>query len=155
MILRKDWSESNFYILPKIHKSKEILKKIQENPSEYVQMQMPDDLKGRPINGDVNSVTQGLSKLLEKILKPLVLHQKSYIRDEFDFVNKIPRKVRPDVYAVSCDVISLYSTIPLDLGLEAMEYWLNKLRHLIPERFSIAFILEAIKFVLENNFFQI
>ena len=77
----------------KIHKSKDILKGIQENSSEHILVPMPFGLMGRPINGDVNFVTQGISKLLEKILKPLVLHQKSYIRDEFDFANKIPRNV--------------------------------------------------------------
>ena len=45
LILRKDWSESNFYILPKIHKSKEILEKIQRDSSEYIVMPMPQDLK--------------------------------------------------------------------------------------------------------------
>ena len=153
VILKDSWSESNFYILPKIHKSEEVLKKIREEASDYIKMPLPDDLKGRPINGDVNSVTHGLSKLLEKILKPLVGHLKSYIKDEFDFVAKLPRKVRNDVYAVSCDVTSLYTSIPVELGIEAISYWLGKLPFLIPKRFTPDFVLEAIRFVLENNFF--
>ena len=154
VILKEDWSESNFYVLPKIHKSKEILKRIQAEPSDHIKMTMPNDLKGRPINGDVNSVTNGLSKLLEKILKPLVPHLRTFIKDEFDFVDKIPRKVRTDVYAVSCDVTSLYTSIPLELGVEAITYWLNKLPHLIPKRFTSNFVIEAIQFVLENNYFS-
>ena len=154
VILKEEWSESYFYILPKIHKSKAILDRIRELPSDYIQMPLPDDLKGRPINGDVNSVTQGLSKLLEKILKPLVPQMKSFIKDEFDFVNKIPRKVDVGVYAVSCDVTSLYTSIPVDLGIEAVDYWLGRLSSLIPERFTREFILEAIRFVLENNYFS-
>ena len=43
VILKEDWSESNFYILPKIHKSEKILKKIREEPSDYIQMPLPDD----------------------------------------------------------------------------------------------------------------
>ena len=153
VILNDNWTDSNFYILPKIHKSEEILKKIHEELSEYIQMPLPDDLKGRPINGDVNSVTHGLSKLLEKILKPLVVNLKSYIKDEFDFVEKLPRKVSRNVYAVSCDVTSLYTSIPIELGIEAISYWLGKLSSLIPKRFTSEFILEAIRLVLENNFF--
>ena len=154
VILKEDWSDSNFYVLPKIHKSKEILKRIRTEPSDHIKMPMPNDLKGRPINGDVNSVTHGLSKLLEKILKPLVSHQRSFIKDEFDFVDKIPRKVRKDVYAVSCDVTSLYTSIPMDLGIEAINYWVNKLPDCIPKRFTPRFIVEAIQFVLENNYFS-
>ena len=78
---------------------------------------------------------------------------KTYIKDEFDFVNKIPRKVRDDVYAVSCDVTSLYTNIPTDLGIEAISYWLRKFSNLFPNRFTADFILEAIRFVLENNYF--
>ena len=42
-------------------------------------MQPPEDLKGRPIAGGVNSPTQGTSGLLEKILyfhdcHPYILH---------------------------------------------------------------------------------
>ena len=154
VILKAEWSESNFYILPKIHKSKVILDRIREAPSDYIQMDLPDDLKGRPINGDVNSVTHGLSSLLEKILKPLVPKMKSFIKDEFDFVDKIPRKVDAGVYAVSCDVTSLYTSIPVDLGIEAVDYWLRTLQPLVPGRFTREFVLEAIRFVLENNYFS-
>ena len=122
VILSDDWLESKFYVLPKIHKSTDILKEINERPSDYVHMAMPDELKARPINGDVRSVTQGLSKLMEKILKPLVLHLKTFIKDEFDFIKKIPKRVRDDVYMVSFDVTSLYVSIPFDLGIEAISY---------------------------------
>ena len=79
-------------------------------------MPMPKDLKGRPINGDVKSVTQGLSKLMDKILKPLVVHLKTFIKDEFDFIRKFPKNVRNDCYALCCDVTSLYTSIPTELG---------------------------------------
>ena len=117
-------------------------------------MTMPSDLKGRPINGDVKSVTQGLSKLIEKVLKPLVSQLKTFIKDEFDFIRKIPQKVRNDVYPISCDVTSLYTSIPITLGLEALDYWLDKLTFLIPERFTKEFIITSVQFILENNYFN-
>ena len=116
-------------------------------------MNFPADLKSRPINGDVKSVTQGLSKIIEKILAPLSTQLKSYIKDEFDFLKKFPRKIPSDAYIMCCDVTSLYTSIPHDLGLKSIEYWVDKLSSLIPDRFSKGFILESIKLILENNYF--
>ena len=50
--------------------------------------------------------------------------------------------------------VSLYTSIPHDLGLEALSYWIEKKQNLIPEHFTKAFILEAAPFVLSNNNFQ-
>ena len=55
----------------------------------------------------------------------------------------------------SCDVVSLYTSISHDLGLETLSYWIDKKKpNLIPEHFTKAFILEAASFVLSNNNFQ-
>ena len=52
------------------------------------------------------------------------------------------------------DVKSLYTNIPHEYGLEAMNYWLNKHQDSINSRFSKAFILESIEFILKNNSFR-
>ena len=153
VILSEDWCESNFYVLPKVHKSSMVASEIKKRRSEYIHMRYPSDLKSRPINGDVKSVTQGLSKLIEKILGPLVVHLKTYVKDEFDFIRKFPTKIPRNSYIMCCDVTSLYTSIPHELGLRAVDYWVDKLAYLIPTRFSKPFILESIKFILENNFF--
>ena len=153
-ILKEDWAESQFYILPKIHKCKSILNHITDNDQEYLKMPFPSDLKGRPICGDVNSVTQGLSKLMDKLLKPLVTHLKTFIKDEFDFLRKFPRSIPPDMRVVCCDVTSLYTSIPTDLGLQALDYWVTRLSSLISGRFTKPFILESVNFILTNNYFQ-
>ena len=154
VILKEDWTESQFYVLPKIHKCKTILDHISKSNHEYLKIPFPTDLKGRPICGDVNSVTQGLSKLMDKILKPLVTHLKSFIKDEFDFLRKFPRTIPSDMRVVCCDVTSLYTSIPTDLGLQALEYWITKLDTLIDGRFTKAFIIESVNFILTNNYFQ-
>ena len=47
---------------------------------------------------------------------------KTYIKDEWDFIRKLPPHVDyPDVLA-SCDVVSSYTSISHDLGLEALSY---------------------------------
>ena len=69
-VLDKDWKNSNFYVLPKVHKCREILEKITECQNEYIQMNLPSSLKSRPICGGPTAVTQEASELLETILSP-------------------------------------------------------------------------------------
>ena len=79
---------------------------------------------------------------------------KTYVKDDWDFIRKLSSHVDYPCVLASCDVVSLYTSIPHDLGLEALSYWIDKKRNLIPERFTKAFILEAASFVLSNNNFQ-
>ena len=154
VILEKDWRRSNLYVLPKINKSTAIIEEITRKNKEYIQMPMPDDLTSRPIVSGPKSVTKGLSKLLEKILTPLVGQLRTYIKDERHFLKRFPRDIGEGSYVICCDIKSLYTSIPNSLGLQAVEYWIDQLTHLIPARFSKEFIIEGTKFVLENNFFD-
>ena len=79
---------------------------------------------------------------------------KTYVKDDWDFIRKLPSHFDYPCVLASCDVVSLYTSIPHDLGLEALSYWIDKKRNLIPERFTKAFVLEAASFVLSNNNFQ-
>ena len=54
----------------------------------------------------------------------------------------------------SCDIESLYTSIPIDCLLEAILYWLNKKSNLILCVFSKNFTLEALEFILRNNNFK-
>lgn len=146
------WEDANFYGLPKLHKCKEVIEKIRNHKGEYLKMKMPPSLKTRPICGGPQAVTQGASKLLHEILSPLLPEMRSYVKDEWDFVRNLPRKVSFNATLLSCDIVSLYSSIPTELGLEALDYWIDRCRDKIPSRFTKEFILEMTKFVLENNF---
>ena len=89
-------------------------------------MQPSDDLKGIPIVGGPNSPTQGTSGLLEKIFNPIVSSLKTYIKDDWGFIRKLPSRVDyPSVLAI-CDVASLYRSIRHDLGVDALSYWIEK-----------------------------
>ena len=153
-MIQEDWKEAHFYVLPKINKCKEIVDKIRAENKLYVEMKMPESLKSRPICGGPKAVTQGASKLLDKILAPLVPHMKSYIKDEWDFVRNLPKAVEGNFKLLSCDIVALYPSIPTDLGLQALEYWVDKLPHLIDRRFTKQFILKIAEFVLKNNYFE-
>ena len=116
-------------------------------------MPPPSDLKGRPIVAGPLSPTKNLSKLLDKILSPIVPFQKSYIKDDWAFVRHLPNEVAYQAELFTCDIVSLYTSIPHDLGLEAIKYWIQKRRNHIPERFNENFIIDCIAFVLNNNNF--
>ena len=66
-----------------------------------------------------NSPTQKLSSLLEKILTPLLPKLKSYIKDEWDILKKLPRNFDPNFTLLTCDIFSLHANIPHKLGLKS------------------------------------
>ena len=145
------FSSSQFYCFPKIHKSEIIKNAVKLQNSEYVEIINPADLKGRPISGGPESPTQRLSNLVEILLKPLVPTLKTYVKDDWDFLRQLPEKLPFQGTMYSCDITSLYTSIPTELGIEAINYWLGKKRDLIAERFTNNFITESLKFILTNN----
>ena len=56
------------------------------------------------------------------------------MKDDCNFIRKLPSHVDYPCVLASCDVVSLYTSIPRDLGLEALSYWIEKKRNLISER---------------------
>ena len=152
-IHNKKWKSSNIYVSPKVHKSKEIIRACTNNNTDYLHMTVPKDLKGRPIIAGPESPTQRLSELLEKLLSPLVTLLKSYVKDDWDFLRKLPKQVDFDCDLYSVDIVSLYTSIPHELGMEAISYYFDKHRSKIPDRFTKEFVLESLLFVLENNNF--
>ena len=89
-------------------------------------MKPPNSLKGCPIIAFPNSPTQRLSSLLQKILTPLVPKLKSYTKDDWDFLKTIPRNLDPNFTFLMCNIVSLYTNIPLELGLRALLYYIIK-----------------------------
>ena len=66
----------------------------------------------------------------------------------------MPRTLNYEGTLYSCDIESSYTSIPIDLGLEAISYWSKNKSNLIPNRFSQNFILEALELFLRNNNFK-
>ncbi|MCG8094140.1 MAG: hypothetical protein JAZ17_11035 [Candidatus Thiodiazotropha endolucinida] len=153
-LLEFEWKSSSFYGLPKIHKSKLIKEQCQKTTTNVLELKDPSDLKFRPIVAGPVCETHRLSNLIDILLKPFIKNVKSYIRDDIDFLSHLPRKIDKNAMLVSFDVTNLYTNISHSLGLEAIEYWLNKYPNLIHKRFSKSFILEGIKTILENNNFK-
>lgn len=148
------YKTSNFYGLPKIHKSAAIKAAIKEQNAEYIKLDPPPDLKMRPIVAGPSSPTHRLSNFIDIILKPLCAKVPSYIRDDLDFLNYIPNEVSDETLLVSFDVVNLYTNIPHELGLEALEYWLDNYTTELVRPFSKEFILNAVSIVLKENTFK-
>ena len=95
--------------------------------------------------------TRRLSNLIDILLKPFLIHIKSYIKDNLDFLAKCSRENKWDTILTTFDVVGLYSNIPHEYGLEAIEYWLDKFSESLHPKFSKEFVLESVKLILENN----
>ena len=88
-------------------------------------------------------------------MKPLVPHVRTYVKDDWHFLRLIPTDLKyENVTLFSVDITSLYTNITLELGVEAITYWIRRLRHLIPMRFTEHFIIDSLEFVLTNNNFM-
>ena len=56
---------------------------------------------------------------------------------------------------ITFDVKSLHTSIPHDLGIEAVSYWVNRFPdYLIDQRFDVDFIADGLRIILENNIFK-
>ena len=153
-LLNFEIKTSNFYGLPKVHKSKQINEKCKSTNSGYVEItDQISDLKLRPIVAGPSCHTHRLSNLIDILLRPYTKHVTSYLRDTTDFLNNLPNTIPKDTILASFDIESLYSNIPHNLGLEAVKYWIEKYPDTLNSRFSKEFIIDGIKLILENNIF--
>ena len=78
----------------------------------------------------------------------------SYIRDDLDFLNHIPDEVEESTILVTSDVVSLYTSIPRDLGLDVIKFWLENYGESLARPFLTEFIMEAVSIILKENTFQ-
>ena len=132
-------------------KFKIIQEAIQVQNSEYVKIYEHQDLILRPVVAGPNSPTHHLSNLVDILLKAFLIHIKSYIENNLDFLAKCSCGNKCDIILTTFDVVGLYSNIPHEYGLEAIECWLDKFTEYLHPRFPMEFVLESVKFILENN----
>ena len=145
------WNTATFYALPKIHKSEMIKRAIIEQKCSCVQIEDPEDLTFRPIVGGPNAPTQRLAQLMDIILKPQYKNIRSYIRDDIDFLNKLEKTVPNSFTLLTYDVCNLYGSIPHQLGLSALRFFINRHKEDLPRNFTPGFILDGTQLILENN----
>jgi hypothetical protein len=129
-----DLKISKFYALPKMHK---------------VTLDKPFPT-GRPIVSSINSCTYFASKYLHNYFKKLTLKLCTICRSSLEvLVITHKQKLPLDSFILCADVRSLYPSIPIQFGMQAVEYLLHCYN--MPE---IQFHLALLYWVLTNNFFS-
>ena len=81
-------------------------------------------------------------------------HVLSLIGNDINFETQIPTEINEGDFLVTFDVISLYTNIPPDLGLTAIEYWLDYYGRHTADHFHKEFILLALSIVPQENIFH-
>jgi hypothetical protein len=120
-----------FYCLPKVHKKK---------------------VAGRPIASSINTMTYHASKYLHNIFWPVVKRLATVCTSALELILDIENLVIPDGCVIlTADVKSLYPSIPIEFGVSTVRSVLSSLNVLSTDR---EFLLDLLKWVLENNFLE-
>ena len=103
-----------FYLLPKIHKSRD-------------QWPLGDIPPGRPIVSDCGSESYHIAEFLDFHLNPLSNRHRSYIKDTYDFLEKVKAlNLKDPCLLFSLDVDALYTNIDHERGIEAIKWIFEK-----------------------------
>ena len=90
--LTKPYHEvSNFYMLPKLHKSQEINEIIEIKRTEYIQIDKDISIEGQPILAGPVFHKSKIPKILHYIMEPplsLILH---IVKDSLDFTQRLEK----------------------------------------------------------------
>ena len=149
-----DYRSTNIYGVPKIHKSNLIKEALKTSDGVCVCLKSPSDLSLRIIFGGDHNPTVVLADLVDVLLKPFLGLVKSRVRDVTDFITRIPHfgvAEMPHIQMWSVDVKDMYQNIEHDLGLIAIEYWIDRYPEKLQGNKTKQFLLEALIFVLKNN----
>lgn len=127
------------YLLPKIHKDK----------SKWPSSKMPE---GRPIVSNCCSLTRRVSNFIDHHIKPLATKHPSYLKDSYDFAEKIRNfTVNNDWLLVTGDITALYTNMKPDRVIEVVEREMLKNPDINRPDSEI---LQLLKLTLNNNTFS-
>lgn len=129
-----------FYVLPKIHKDRDTWPQPERMP------------QGRPIVSDTGSESYRVAEYINYHLKPLSTIHPAYLKDTYDFVNKIRfQQIPHNALLVTGDVTSLYTNMNLDRILTVVQDILQE--HPDINR-PDEYILRLLDFTLRHNDFE-
>ena len=84
-LINRNYKISNFYMNPKLHKSKELNEIIENQNSEYINITENLQIEGRPIAAGPVYYTSAVSQMLNLILEPSLSFIPHILKDYFDF----------------------------------------------------------------------
>ena len=105
---QKTYKISNFYMLPKLYKSKELNDIIMGKNSEYINVDKILTIEGRPIVAGPCYRTSAVSQILHVIMEPTLSFIKRILRDSFHFIDRIDTQCTVNTISSTCDIKSLY-----------------------------------------------
>jgi peptide-methionine (R)-S-oxide reductase len=110
----------------------------------------------RPIVSGNGCITENISKFLDHHAKPLVETLPAYLQDTPDFLRHLEavnqRGPLPEsTILVTIDVCALYTNIPKEDGMSAMEEALNTRQD---QKVPTSFLLELLEIALSSNIFE-
>ena len=110
----------------------------------------------RPIVSSRGSVTYGVAKVINKVLKPLVGESPHHIQSTGNFVSKAKGlTLQMGECLSSYDVTSLFTSVPIDPALNVIKDLLEKDEKLNDRRvLSVQNIMELLQFCLHNTYFS-
>ena len=110
------------------------------------------DVPRRSVILNCGAPTENVLESLDYHLQPVMQEGQSYIKDTGNFHNKIKHinNIPENAILVTADVVGLYSSIPHQVGLEALREALDKWKtHKVPT----GKLVEIAEVVLKNNYF--
>ncbi len=131
-----------------------MLEKIQNSPDKCVIINCPQSLTMRPYTEGPRCVTSRLSYFIDKILRPILKQVDSYVRENIDFLTKMPCIANKNKVLTTFGISRMYTNINKNLGQVSIKFWLEKYPGSKAKCISNDFILKTLKIVLENNTFN-
>ena len=134
-LTQKPYKISNFYMLPKLHKSKELNAIILAKNSEYINVDKILTIQGRPIVAGPCYHTSVVSQVLHVIMEPTLSFIKHILKDSFDFIDRIDTQCTVNTILSTCDIkYSIKQLKQLNIGLTnsmmIFHYFHDLLKHL-------------------------
>ena len=139
-----------FYGLPKFHKIK-----LSAKDDHYTVADPSEPIPLRPINSCIGSPTYQVSRYLADLLKPLCSDSNCTVKNSKEFTEFIrTQTVQPDEEILSLDVVSLFTSIPVDLALEVIDHRLES-NPIWQENTNLTKdqVVELTRYVLKNSYF--
>ena len=102
-LTQKTYKISNFYMLPKLHKSKELNDIIKTKNSEYINVDKILTIEGRPIVAGPCYHTSVVSQIFNVIMEPTLSFIKHILKDYFDFIDWIDTQSTVNTILSTCE----------------------------------------------------
>ena len=114
---QKTYKISNFYMLPKLHKSKELNDINMVANIAHINVDKILTIEGRPIVVGPSYHTSVVSQILHVIMEPILSFIKHILKDSFDFIDQIDTLCTVNTILSTCDIKSLHTNIKHDVFL--------------------------------------